>query len=257
MFIVDISNLLILLEEDLEGVGGKEVGGSRWNSERGGVVAVVEAVFPQTGEEVGAKSTELLMLVSDHSKGLGSGLMEQEQVSCCSLAGGCGLLEVDVVGGVGGLKIDGEVAQEVRECQCSWEEKWDMVRSDEAQGGVMAHPLAIAYPDHDIGSPRMDEDKSKPSADEVSEQVLRQICEVSKVLGVTFAGHEMEAMRLFTAIELSRRGTTKTVDVGRTRQENRLARELQKLEWSVNYEGKSCGSRGGRSNNKLNSLKCS
>ena len=132
-----------------------------------------------------------------------------------------------------------------------------MVLSDGTQGGVKAHTLAIAYPDFNTGSLRMEENKSEPASKKVSEQVLQQICEVSKVLGVTFEGHEMEAMHLFTTIELSRRGTTAKADVGRTRQDNRQTRDLQKLEWSVNYEEKSGGSKGRRGNNKVNSLKCS
>ena len=79
---------------------------------------------------------------------------------------------------------------------------------------------------------------------------MRQICEVSKVLGVTFEGHEQEAMRLFVAIETSR--NRKGTELGKRspRKEQRLARELQKLEWSINYAGKSVDGIGGRGNNK-------
>lgn len=42
-----------------------------------------------------------------------------------------------------------------------------------------------------------------PSSDEVSDWVLDRISEVSKFLGVSFEGHEDQALRLFSAIEVS------------------------------------------------------
>ena len=57
-------------------------------------------------------------------------------------------------------------------------------------------PLAVEVPVLDN-----DNEVENLTPEEVSEKVLGQISEVSKMLGVTFEGHEIEAMRLFSAIE--------------------------------------------------------
>ncbi|GMQ02899.1 hypothetical protein CsSME_00048925 [Camellia sinensis var. sinensis] len=63
-----------------------------------------------------------------------------------------------------------------------------------------------------------------PSIDAVSEWVLRRISEVNRSLGVSFEGHETEALRLFIVVETS------------WRQGVPIMGELRNLECSVNYD---------------------
>ena len=73
------------------------------------------------------------------------------------------------------------------------------------------------------------------SIEEVSEWVLCQINEVSRLLGVTFEGHEKEAMRLFSAIEDTWRSKLPARGAKHMKKKGKLARELRKLECSVSY----------------------
>ena len=87
-------------------------------------------------------------------------------------------------------------------------------------------PLAIAYPDDYTKVQVLDSGTDGFSPDEVSKWVWRQIGAVSKLLGVTFEGHEREAMRLFSAIENSRRRNIAEKGNGCTQKEHKVAREL-------------------------------
>ena len=71
--------------------------------------------------------------------------------------------------------------------------------------------------------------------EEVSEWVMSQIDEVSRLLGVTFEGHEQEAMRLFSAIEDTWMSNFPEKVDKHKRVSNKLDRELRKLECSMSY----------------------
>ena len=70
-----------------------------------------------------------------------------------------------------------------------------------------------------------------------------QISEVSRLLGVTFEGHELEAKRLFSAIEATWRSNLPARGTKNARRRDKLANELRKLECSVTY-GRDNGGRG-------------
>ena len=72
--------------------------------------------------------------------------------------------------------------------------------------------------------------------EEVSDKVLGQINDVSRLLGVTFEGYEQEAMTLFSAIEATWRSKMYIKDDKQMTKGNKLDRELRKLECSVNYD---------------------
>ncbi|GMP83789.1 hypothetical protein CsSME_00037580 [Camellia sinensis var. sinensis] len=113
----------------------------------------------------------------------------------------------------------GQPASEVESTQFStdrqmWEE-WVHSGDDMA---IMVLPLATDDGDHGLPhqDPECDIDiegefhaDQLPSSDEVSNWVLARITEVSKFMGISFARHEVEALKLFSLIETSwRRGGT-------------------------------------------------
>ncbi|KAI8011637.1 hypothetical protein LOK49_LG06G03126 [Camellia lanceoleosa] len=56
----------------------------------------------------------------------------------------------------------------------------------------------------------------EPSVSEVLNWVLRRISEVSQLLGISFEGHEAEAMRLFSAVDMSWRNGVSSTEVVRS-----------------------------------------
>ena len=61
------------------------------------------------------------------------------------------------------------------------------------QGGKVVQSLVVAFP---VCLP--DKSGKELSPEEVSNKVLSQICKVSRLLGLTFEGHEQDTLRLFT-----------------------------------------------------------
>ena len=91
-------------------------------------------------------------------------------------------------------------------------------------GGLEISPLAVVAPEQHC---------EDIAPEEVLEKVLSQISEVSRCLGVSFEGFEKEAMKLFSDIE----AVWTSRMPARGKKKNKLDRELQKLECSVNYGG--------------------
>lgn len=90
-----------------------------------------------------------------------------------------------------------------------------------------------------------------PKTEKVLAWVLSRINGVSQYLGVSFEGHEVKALKLFSIIEESWRGGVPLGKEMRTKgQKQKNSRELRKLECSINYdqdkEGKGRGGRKGR-----------
>lgn len=80
------------------------------------------------------------------------------------------------------------------------------------------------------------------STEEVSNWVLSRIHKVNQFLGVSFEGHEDKALKLFTAIEESwKEGAPVRQEVNPVKQTGRSARELRKLECSINYDQRKGG----------------
>ncbi|THG11432.1 hypothetical protein TEA_009244 [Camellia sinensis var. sinensis] len=129
-------------------------------------------------------------------------------------------------------------------------EKWeDLVEDSDAGLGLVGdkeasspsffQPLAMLHDGTGGGGPFAGEcfGGLEPSASKVSDWVLERIGKVSQLLGISFDGHEGEAMSLFSAIEMSWRSRVSSTDVVRSgayRQKGE--RELRNLECSINYD---------------------
>lgn len=129
-----------------------------------------------------------------------------------------------------------------------------VVRPEVACDGEQVMDAAV----EDDNQPKFSGDEY-PSTEEVSNWVLSRIHEVSQFLGVSFEGHEDKALKLFTAIEESwKEGAPVRQEVNPVMQTGRSARELRKLECSINYDrhkgGDGQGVRKGRGNQLL--LQC-
>ncbi|GMP85128.1 hypothetical protein CsSME_00038410 [Camellia sinensis var. sinensis] len=136
------------------------------------------------------------------------------------------------------------LTEEPQTAAMSWEDRMETVDAVKHDLALVAQPLAMGS---DEGLWQQSSNSASghhawfgetaiPSNSAVSEWVLERISEVSCLLGVSFEGHEAEAMRLFSAIEASRRpgssGSGKTSSVaGR-----KGARELKNLRCSINYD---------------------
>ncbi|THG16912.1 hypothetical protein TEA_015717 [Camellia sinensis var. sinensis] len=111
--------------------------------------------------------------------------------------------------------------------------------------GPLSRPIEIAFALNllplklrrcDLGSSELDKNGVR-ATEEVSDWVLQRISEVSRVLELSFEGHEEEALRLFLAVEASwRQGSSSQEMVTPVRNVGKGQGELKNFVCSINYD---------------------